>query len=188
MSPLGLRYTTESFIEKSKKIHGDKYNYEKTIYKGSTTKVIIICKNKHIFYQEPRLHLSGHGCKKCGDVEMGFNNRVPFNIFLEKAILKFGYKYTYLENSYVYNPNNKRTTINIICPIHGVSNQRTDVHLNSMTGCYKCSCSVGAGTRTKSLETYIKQVKAIHGDTYDYSKVKLLGHRIPIEIICKKTW
>lgn len=36
--------TTEIFIENSKKIHGNLYNYDKTIYTGSRNKVIITCK------------------------------------------------------------------------------------------------------------------------------------------------
>jgi hypothetical protein len=30
---MGKKLTTEQFIEKAKKIHGEKYNYEKTEYK-----------------------------------------------------------------------------------------------------------------------------------------------------------
>jgi len=35
--------TTEQFIEKAKKVHGDKYDYSKTVYLGSNNDVCIIC-------------------------------------------------------------------------------------------------------------------------------------------------
>jgi hypothetical protein len=61
------KYTTETFIEKSKSIHGDKYDYSEVNYKNSTTKVNIICQKHGIFKQRPASHLIGYGCKKCAD-------------------------------------------------------------------------------------------------------------------------
>ena len=37
------RYTTETFIEAAREIHGDKYDYSKVEYINSTTEVTIIC-------------------------------------------------------------------------------------------------------------------------------------------------
>lgn len=41
---MGKKLTTEKFINKAKKIHGNKYDYSKTIYKKAHSKVTIICK------------------------------------------------------------------------------------------------------------------------------------------------
>lgn len=54
-----------NFIEKAKKIHGEKYNYQKVDYKNSQEKVIIICKIHGEFKQTPNSHLQGSGCLKC---------------------------------------------------------------------------------------------------------------------------
>ena len=35
--------TTEQFIEKARKIHGDKYDYSKVNYVNNRVKIIIIC-------------------------------------------------------------------------------------------------------------------------------------------------
>jgi hypothetical protein len=49
------------FIEKAKKVHGDKYDYTKVDYINNRTKVKIIC-NKHAdFEQTPNGHLDGKG-------------------------------------------------------------------------------------------------------------------------------
>jgi len=65
--------TTQQFIEKSKLIHGDKYDYSLVDYKGSFKEVKIVCKEHGIFKQSPHVHLSGSICKKCSDS----NRKIP---------------------------------------------------------------------------------------------------------------
>ena len=60
------KLTTESFIQKAIKIHGDKYDYSKVNYKNCSTKVCIICPEHGEFWQIPYYHLSGNGCSLCG--------------------------------------------------------------------------------------------------------------------------
>jgi hypothetical protein len=57
----------EEFIEKSKEIHGDEYEYSKVNYVNAHTQVIINCKIHGYFEQRPMCHLRGNGCK---NVEM----------------------------------------------------------------------------------------------------------------------
>lgn len=65
------KYTTESFIDRSIFIHGNKYEYTKTVYgKNNKIKIIITCKVHGDFYQTPDAHLSGSGCKKCAGVKL----------------------------------------------------------------------------------------------------------------------
>ena len=68
------RFTTEEFIIKAKEIHGDKYDYNKSLYVNYKTPISIICHkngNNGIehgeFLQTPEAHLNGHGCPKCGN-------------------------------------------------------------------------------------------------------------------------
>jgi Zn finger protein HypA/HybF involved in hydrogenase expression len=58
---------TEEFIEKSKLIHGDKYEYDNVKYLNSKLKVLINCKKHGIFPQSPSHHLLGSGCPTCKD-------------------------------------------------------------------------------------------------------------------------
>lgn len=60
-----FRNTKEKFIKKSKKIHGNKYDYSKVNYVNCELKVKIICPNHGIFYQSPWNHYNGNGCPKC---------------------------------------------------------------------------------------------------------------------------
>ena len=54
-----------SFIDRAKKIHGDKYDYSKVVYSKMKHNVIIICKKHGKFEQQASNHLSGRGCKIC---------------------------------------------------------------------------------------------------------------------------
>ena len=61
----GYKLNTQTFIEKSLKIHGDKYDYSLVDYKFSDQKVEIICHKHGIFKQTPNSHLTGSGCPEC---------------------------------------------------------------------------------------------------------------------------
>lgn len=57
---------TKQFIEQARDVHGDKYDYSKTVYVKNTEKVCIICPVHGEFLQTPKNHKRGHGCYLCG--------------------------------------------------------------------------------------------------------------------------
>ena len=59
------KLTTEEFIKKARAIHGDKYNYSKTVYECSKRDVSIICPIHGEYKQRPNNHLNGSGCTIC---------------------------------------------------------------------------------------------------------------------------
>ena len=73
----GVKLTTEEFVKKARKIHGDKYDYSKVEYKNSHTKVCIICPEHGEFWQTPTSHLHGEsGCPMCMGKNKTFNDFV----------------------------------------------------------------------------------------------------------------
>jgi transposase-like protein len=61
------KLTTEDFIEKAKSIHGDKYDYSKSIYTSSINLITIICPTHGEFNQTAQSHYGKkYGCQKCG--------------------------------------------------------------------------------------------------------------------------
>ena len=60
-----FKLTTEIFIERSKKIHNDYYNYDLVCYKNSDSLVTIKCPKHGEFKQVAKYHMNGSGCKKC---------------------------------------------------------------------------------------------------------------------------
>ena len=57
--------TNESFIEKAREIHGNRYDYPLVEYTGAHSKVTIICHEHGNFQQTPNSHLNGRGCPCC---------------------------------------------------------------------------------------------------------------------------
>lgn len=133
--------STEEFIKKAKKIHGDKYDYSKTNYTGCKNLITIICPIHGEFSQVPNYHLSNNGCPKCGH-ENTWNKRgrITTEEFIKKAKQVHGERYDYSESEY----KNRRTKIKIICHKkyrngleHGIFYQNPYLHLNG-SGCPHC--------------------------------------------------
>jgi Zn finger protein HypA/HybF involved in hydrogenase expression len=61
----GLNKTTQDFINESRLIHGNLYDYSKTEYVLAKKPLIIICNKHGDFSQAPTHHLSGQGCPVC---------------------------------------------------------------------------------------------------------------------------
>ena len=60
--------TTEEFIKRAKKSHGNKYNYSKVMYEHGRKNVSIICPVHGEFLQTPQTHLRAkkqRACQKC---------------------------------------------------------------------------------------------------------------------------
>lgn len=126
--------TTEQYIEECRKVHGNKYNYDKTIYKNANSKVIITCPIHGDYEQKARSHLYGHGCPQCSG-----KKKYDKEYFLIKAKEVHGDKYDY---SLIEEIKNNRTLLPIICPKHGIFYQTADNHINQKQGCPKCQRSL----------------------------------------------
>ena len=162
---------TNKFINKAKKIHNDKYDYSLVDYIHSKTKVKIICFEHGVFEQMPQKHLIGQGCSKCSKTK-----KLTTEKFIKKSQEIHGNKYDYSIVNYI----NYHTKVKIICPEHGVFEQKPDNHLNG-NGCFKC-----CGNDTKTTEQFINESQEIHGNKYNYSLVKYINNKTKVKIICKK--
>lgn len=67
---------TVDFINRAKSVHGDKYDYSKTKYKGNSEEVCIICPEHGEFWQRAGNHLRGVGCKKCGIIKSSSKQKI----------------------------------------------------------------------------------------------------------------
>lgn len=103
------------------------------------------------------------------------NTKLTNKIFIEKSILIHENKYDYLSVDY----KNNKTKVKIICPTHGVFEQRPDAHLNGI-GCKKCT----SDKRKKNIIEFINASNIIHNNKYDYSKVNYINARTKVKIIC----
>ena len=172
------KLTTEEFIERAKAIHGDKYDYSKVKYVNSKLKVIIGCDNPEHgwFEQEAKSHYQGHGCDECGRKSSGDSQKSNTKEFINKAIAIHGEKYDYSKVEYV----NNHTKVIIGCdnPEHEDFPQTPSAHLDGQ------GCDVCGGSKELTTEEFIIRAKAIHGDKYDYSKVKYVNYDTKVMIGC----
>ena len=171
--------TLEDFIKKSQQIHNNKYDYSKVEYINNRTKVCIICPEHGEFWQTPHSHLSGCGCCKCKYDQSKQRLLLTTEDFINKAIQIHGDKYTYSKVNYI----GAEEKVCIICPKHVEFLQRPSWHL-SVYGCPKCYDERRGANLRDDLTTFISKAKQIHGDKYDYSKVKYINSRTEICIIC----
>jgi len=171
--------TTEKFIEKAQKKHGDKFGYSKVIYKTCKDKVIIICNidGHGEFETTPDCHIQTQGaCPKCRYKTIASKRKKPQELFISQAKEKHGETYDYTEVNYV----NHNAKVKIICKEHGLFEQKAGNHLRG-DGCIKC-----AGIYSPSTDKWIEKAKEKHGnDRFDYSKVEYINAYKEINIGCK---
>lgn len=151
---------TEEFIEKARKVHGNKYDYSKVEYINSKTKVCIICPEHGEFWQTPSIHLRS-GCYKCSK-----KPKIDTVLFIKRAKTVHGNRYDYSKTFY----NGAKKNVEIICPIHGRFIQNAQHHLNGH-GCP--TCNIGF---TRTLKLSLLQSEDL---------VRLSSHQL-IEIIGEK--
>jgi very-short-patch-repair endonuclease len=78
--------STDFFINKAREIHGDKYDYSKSIYVKNNIKIEIICKKHGSFFQKPNDHITNkQNCPKC-NVSKG---EEKIMLFLEKNNVRY---------------------------------------------------------------------------------------------------
>ena len=167
---MSKKLNIENFILKARKIHGDEYCYEKTVYKDIKTKVQI----KHsrcgkLFHQRPNSHLSGNGCPYCHSICIKSNTEN----FIKKAIKVHSNEYDYTKVRYT-------DAITCVQLKHNKCGkwfwQIPNSHLKGH-GCDYCG-----GSMKLTKDVFIKNAIKIHGNKYDYTRVDYVGVMDKVEI------
>lgn len=180
---MGKKLTTDEWIKKAQKVHKNKYDYTKVNYINSQTKVCIICPEHGEFWQRPASHLQGNGCKKCANNVTKDSSRMTTEQFIEKACKIHHNKYDYTKVDYV----NTETPVHIICKTCGCEFDQTPHNHLKGSGCKRCFDTEKRGkSQLLTTEQFIDKAQDVHGDKYDYSKVRYISANIPVTIICHK--
>ena len=173
---------TEEFIEKARKVHGDKYIYDKSIYVNARTPLTITCRVHGDFQQTPDCHLRGRGCPECGRIsQWDKRGRITTEKFIEDAREVHSDKYDYSKVKYI----NAQTKVCIICPNHGEFWQKTSGHLQGC-GCPKCNNEKLSKDKTDTQQAFLDKAIKVHNRKYDYSDVDYTGSTTKVLIICPK--
>lgn len=180
MSQRNTKKTTEEFIADARKIHGDKWIYDKTEYKNNKAKVCITCPIHGDFWQTPSNHLSGCGCLMCAVEKANAVRRLTLEAAIAKAREIHGDKYDYSESEYA----NNTTKTCIICPIHGKFHQTFRDHLRGH-GCPKCGRIKAAKNTMNEEEEILNRIKEIHKEKLSFDKFVYSGLHNNSTVTCR---
>jgi len=188
------KLTTEQFIERTKEVHGGRYDYSLVRYVNIDTKIKILCKKHGVFETTPYRHLKGVGCLGCngpnyrGFLENANRQRLGKDVFVERSKKKHGDKYDYSLAEY----KNNRTKVKIICPVHGLFYQTPDNHMKGV-GCPGCKfdklheiSKIAASNKNKKCaRDFVQKAKKRHNNkNYDYSQAIYSTWEEKVKIIC----
>ncbi len=92
--------STQSFIDKAKALHGDKYDYSKVEYINAHTKVQIICPIHGPFMSDPVLHYKRTGCPQCSSTYSVGNRKIQNILNLNNIPYFEEYRFDDCRNKY----------------------------------------------------------------------------------------
>ena len=163
------KHTNQEFISKAEIVHGSKYDYSNIEYDGLQKKVTIICPIHGEFMQKADIHLRGGGCPKCSGTE-----RITKGRFLTDSLKNHAIEYDYSKISF-RTPMDK---VCIICPEHGEFWQTARYHM------YGGNCPKCVGGVKLTTADFVEKAMAVHGNKYDYSRVRYKNYSSKVCIIC----
>ena len=138
---------TEYFIKRATNIHGKRFDYSYSKYENNDKDIIIICPEHGRFNTKPSLHLNKNGgCNKCSNNQVKRQDEL-ISLFNDKHSNKYDYK---LLNEI----NTSNDYIKIICPIHGIFEQRLKNHLGGR-GCRTCN----SGWNSERIIKFINDIR-----------------------------
>lgn len=182
------RKTKEQWLAEFKSIHGEAYDYSKSVIRRWCDKIIIICRNcGKEFSQTPNKHggQQGHGCPHCKGERMSLSKRHSKEQFVKNVEERFGRgRFNLSEFNYV----NNHTSGVVICNTCGCRFETTaNTLLGAKYGCPSCAeTALGRRLTPISKREFIERSKNKHGNKYDYSLVNYKSMYNKVEIVCKQ--
>lgn len=164
----------EDIIPLINSIHGDIFDYSKSIYMNNHSKMEIECLiHNNIFCSSvDSLKRGRNGCKFCRSDKLKYSN----DEFILKCREKHLYRYDYSKVEY----SGSSSKIEIICTKHGSFIQTASEHLSG-SGCRKCNVF---DKQKNSIDYFKFRGNKIHNSKYDYSNVIYVNNKTKVEIIC----
>jgi hypothetical protein len=177
--------TLEKFLERSKMIHKNFYDYSLVNYIDRLTPTTIICPYHGQFNQSPKIHMKGSGCSKCKSENCSKRRKNTKQKFVENSNIVHKNFYSYEHFDYV--GSNIKSWIT--CPNHDEFSSSPNNHMRGW-GCPKCKGNKTSKRQIKTSSQFLEECKIIHGSEFDYlsdyvrCNLKILIHHK----ICGKTF
>lgn len=174
---VGKNLTTEEYIIRAKKAHGDRYDYSSTVYIDSTTKIDVICKMHGKFTVIPHDHLDKN-CFQCTCTPKKTNED-----FIKDSIKIHGDKYKYDKTDY----NTSHIAVIITCKTHGDFSTVPNLHLSQETGCPKCTTHGYSKKQINWLEYIMKTENIYIQHHQNQGEYRIPDTRHKVDGYCIKT-
>lgn len=107
--------------------------------------------------------------------------KLTYSDFLNKCKIIHNDKYDYSKTIF----NNTRDYIDIVCPIHGVFNQRLSAHLLGQ-GCSKCKTVTVKNALTSNKEKFLNSLALDKINNFDFSDFVYINSKTKSKVFCKK--
>ena len=153
LTGLRSRKPLDYYVEKSRAVHGDRFEYLGVEYKDAAAYLRVLCKDHGEFLQSTNSHTSGVGCVKCSKPIWDTES------FKQQAALAHGARYDYTESSYV----DAQTKVQILCPDHGKFWQLPSCHVHLDQGCPRCA-GVGPSDAQIEISNFMSQFTEVMGE------------------------
>lgn len=174
------KLSQEEFVEKALSRSKRPVDLSEFKYQGSASKSKAICPSHGQFQISANALMNRIGCPECALKERSSKRRMSASEFVEKAKIVHGDTYDYTNVIYT----SAHAKVSIICRAHGTFEQGANSHLTGR-GCPKCgNARAGQSCRLDGSE-YLARAVAVHGTSYDLSRISFDGMSKKIEVICR---
>ena len=182
------RLTVDKINERLKKINEGRYFLpEETEYYSNTQKLRFICKKHGEFEAYVCNILKGENCPCCRSEKMSETLSLGIDEFKRRLKIVHGTNIETLEDSkYI----NNSTLIKLYCHEKDKNGNEHGVFwgmpFNILTGggCKKCKQKKLSMFHTKTFDSFLKDVKEIHGDKYKYDEKSYVDTHTNMRIFC----
>ena len=171
-APEGLLKTDgiQTFIEKSKAVYGNLYDYSNSVFVSATKPITIVCNRcgKEITIKQAGDHYSKkrRGCSECNTKESVEQSKLSFEDFIEQSGKAHNYKYTYFKEDF----DGSNSNVFVCCNIHGKFKAKVSTHKNGGAKCPIC-------VKEDDLDMRYKNYKL----TNDYKKLFRVGDKVCVK-------
>lgn len=181
------RKSTAQFITEAIAVHGERYDYSKSMYgKHKDEKLTVTCPEHGEFSVSPGNHLKGKGCPQCAREllrRLARQRRTTTERFTKQARAIHGEIYDYGLVEYGENQN---AYVIVRCREHGPFRVSPGNHLTGK-GCPKCGRNRMAAALRLDTQSFLERARLIHGDTYDYSETEYgTNNEDKVKVICRE--
>ena len=196
---MARRLTQEEFIESCKKVHGDKYDYSKTIYKNKREKVIITCPIHGDFEQIANNHKRGEGCSICGNEYAKTHRKYNYGGFKSLSKQRFNDEYEFPNIKEEYENSHSKITIkHKVCG--RIFKKIAGDHLTSKNGGCPCFRTieikkekikidkniVSKIEKSLKFDIMFKEINEKINNQFSYDKSEYVNNSTPITFHCNK--